>query len=84
MPVKVAYYATSSARFFFFQILLKVMLVFKIMLLFLNVCLKIKKLKTSPKTQIVNLLLIKHHIFFILSYTIALRKHNQLLNFIPD
>ena len=69
---------------FFFQIMLKIRLVFKIMLLFLNVCLKIKKLKTSPKTQIVYLLLIKHHIFFILSYTLALIKHNQQLNFIPD
>ena len=46
--------------------------------------LKNKKLKTSPKTQIVYLLLVKHHIFFILSYTLALIKHNQLLNFIPD
>ena len=50
---------------FFFQIMLKIMLVFKIMLLFLNVCLKIKKLKTSPKTQIVYLLLIKHHILYL-------------------
>ena len=51
--VKVAYYATSSARFFF-QILLKIMLVCKIMLLFLNVWLKIKnsKLVQKPKLYI--------------------------------
>ena len=49
----------------------------KIMPLFLNVCLKIKT-QNQLKKQIKSLLIIRHHIFFILSYTLALISKTQL------
>ena len=70
--VKVAYYATSSARFFP-KLCSKLCSFLKIMLLFLKVCFSTK---TQNKSKIIYLLLIKRNIFFILSYTLALIKHH--------
>ena len=76
--IKVAYYATSSARLFSKSCSksLKIRLLFDNYATFSYCVLKSKKHKTSAKTKIIYLLLIKHHILFISSYTLALIKHN--------
>ena len=56
----------------FFQIMLKIMLVFESYASFSKVCLQ----NTQNKSKIIYLLLIKHDNFFILSYSVALIKHD--------